>query len=186
MKKSKTILLLIVFLGFFLRVVSLSYNPPSLNWDEVSHGYNAYSVLLSGKDEWGKVPIFNFRAYGDYPLPLNLYLTIPFIHFLGLNEFAIRFPHAILGTLTIVASYFLVKGLFKKEKYALLVSFLVAISPWYLFPSRFVLQSNLSVFLLTAFFAAFFLTGLAFLAVVLFIDSLPEAFLTGAVLRARF
>lgn len=156
MKKAKTLLFLIIVFGFFLRVTALSYNPPSLNWDEVSHGYNAYSLLLSGRDEWGELPIFNFRAYGDYPLPLNLYVTIPFIHFLGLDEFSIRLPHAILGTLTILASYFLAKGLLKKEKYALITAFLVAISPWYLFPSRFVLQANLSVFLLTAFFAAFF------------------------------
>jgi len=148
---------LTLILAAALRFSWLSYNPPSLNWDEVSHGYNAYSILKTGKDEWGQfLPITNFRAYGDYPLPLNLYLTIPFIAVFGLNETAIRLPHVILGVLTVIATYFLVYGITKKRKTSFLASFLVAIEPWYLFPSRFVLQSNLSVFFLTAAMAAFF------------------------------
>jgi len=155
--KNKLILFLIILLALILRVIRLSENPPSLNWDEVSHGYNAYSILKTGKDEWGMLlPITNFRAYGDYPLPFNLYLTIPFIAVLGLNAFAIRLPHAILGVLTVVASYFLSKGVTKSEKVSLITSLLVAIDPWTLFTSRFVLQPNLSVFFLTAAMAAFF------------------------------
>jgi 4-amino-4-deoxy-L-arabinose transferase-like glycosyltransferase len=99
--------------------------------------------------------MFNFRAYGDYPLPLNLYLTIPFIFFLGLSEFSIRFPHAILGILTIISTYFLAWGLTKNKYVGLLSSFLVAVSPWTLFSSRVVFQSNLSIFLLTTSMALF-------------------------------
>ena len=151
------IFVLVVILAAVLRFSWLSYAPPSLNWDEVSHGYNAYSILKTGKDEWGQFfPITNFRAYGDYPLPLNLYLTIPFVAAFGLNETAIRLPHVILGVLTVIATYFLVYGITKKRKISFLASFLVAIEPWYLFPSRFVLQSNLSVFFLIAAMAAFF------------------------------
>ncbi len=150
------LLALIVILGFVLRIYLLDKYPPALNWDEVSHGYNAYSILKTGSDEWGKVfPLDNFRAYGDYPLPLNLYLTIPFIAFFGLGEFSIRLPHAILGTLTIIAFYFLSEAIFKNKHLSLLGVFLVAIDPWNLFSSRFVLQSNLSVFFLTASIALF-------------------------------
>lgn len=156
-KRSLTKLFLIVFLAAAIRIGYLTYAPPSLNWDEVSHGYNAYSVLKTGADEWGqKFPLINFRAYGDYPTPLNLYLTIPFIASMGLNEASIRLPHAILGILTIVSIYFLVFGLTKRKNLALLSAFLAAISPWYLFTSRFVVQSNLSVFLLTSSMAFFF------------------------------
>ena len=149
-------LLSIVALGAILRLFGLSNFPPSLNWDEVSHGYNAYSILKTGADEWGKVfPMFNFRAYGDYPLPLNLYFTIPFIFLFGLTEFAIRFPQALLGILTIISTYFLAWGLTKNKYVGLVSSFLVAISPWTLFTSRFVVQSNLSIFLLVTGVALF-------------------------------
>lgn len=150
MKINHTYVLLgIAILGFLLRIIGINATPPALNWDEVSHGYNAYSILKTGKDEWGQsFPIFNFRAYGDYPLALNLYLTIPFIWLLGLTEIAVRLPHVLLGTGTIVSSYFLFLGLTGKKKLSTFAAFLVAIDPWHLFPSRFVLQSNLSVFLL--------------------------------------
>ena len=155
--KKNFIFILIIFLSIFLRFYSYQNFPPALNWDEVSHGYNAYSILKTGMDEWGKkFPIINFRAYGDYPLTLNLYLTIPFIRFLSLNEFSIRLPHMILGVLTVVSSYYLVLGLFKKKNYALLTALLVAIDPWFLFPSRGVFQSNLSVFLLITSMAIYF------------------------------
>jgi len=155
--KKNYLLFFILLLALFLRLYNYQNFPPSLNWDEVSHGYNAFSVLKTGMDEWGKkLPIINFRAYGDYPLTLNLYLTIPFIHFLGLNMFSIRLPHMILGVLTVISSYYLVLGLVKKKNYALLTAFLVAIDPWFLFPSRGVFQSNLSVFLLITSMALFF------------------------------
>lgn len=155
-RKSIVILSIVVALGIFLRGALLSFIPPSLNWDEVSHGYNAYSILKTGSDEWGqKFPIVNFRAYGDYPTPLNLYLTIPSIALFGLNEIGIRFPHVILGVLTIISAFYLGYGLTKNKSLALLVAFLVAIDPWHVFTSRFVLQSNLSVFLLTTAMAIF-------------------------------
>ena len=151
------LLFAVFFLAAALRLLSLSYSPPALNWDEVSHGYNAYSILKTGRDEWGNLlPLSNFRAYGDYTLPLNLYLTIPFIAAFGLNEFSIRLPHAILGALTAVAAYWLCWGLTKSKKISLLGAILVAIEPWGLFLSRFVVQSNLSVFFLSASLAAFF------------------------------
>ena len=74
-------LILIIVLGALLRFVNLSSLPPALNWDEISHGYNAYSILKTAHDQWGQfLPITNFRAYGDYPLPLNLFLTILFLN----------------------------------------------------------------------------------------------------------
>ena len=151
------LLFLILVLAALVRLLFLNNAPAALNWDEVSHGYNAYSILKTGRDEWESLfPISNFRAYGDYPLPLNLYLTIPFIAIFGLNEFSIRLPHALLGVLTVVATYFLGWGLTKSKKISLLSALLVAIEPWGLFLSRFVVQSNLSVFFLTASLAAFF------------------------------
>lgn len=157
MKSKWVILAIILFLGVALRWGRLGNFPPALNWDEVSHGYNAFSLLTTGKDEWGEAfPLFNFRAYGDYPCSLNLYLTIPFIFLFGLSEMSIRLPHMILGVLTVGASFWLVWGLSKKTSLSLLVGLLVAIGPWYVFPSHYVSQANLSVFFLILGMALFF------------------------------
>ncbi len=155
--KYRLVLLIILILALGVRLYHLNSNPPSLNWDEVSHGYNAYSLLTTGMDQWGQPwPIVNFRAYGDYPVPLNLYLTLPFVKFLGLNAFAIRLPHALLGVLTVLASYFLALGVTRKQSIALITALLMAISPWSVFTTRAVNQPNLSVFFVIAGMAAFF------------------------------
>lgn len=156
-KKTIGLLILIFLFGLGLRLFNLASFPPALNWDEVSHGYNAYSILKTARDEWGQfLPLANFRAYGDYPLPANLYLSLPSIALFGLNELAIRLPHALFGSLTILACFFLTQGLGFSSGLSLLAALLVAITPWTFFPSRFVVQSNLSVFLITTGLAFFF------------------------------
>lgn len=148
--KIKLILTAILILGAILRFINLSSSPPSLSWDEVSHGYNAYSILKTGTDEWGQsFPIFNFRAYGDYPLPMYMYLSMPFIAVFGLNEFSIRFMSAFLGSLLILITYFLTKEFLKSTNLALVSAFLLAISPWDLLLSRQVLQGNPAIFLVS-------------------------------------
>ena len=52
--KSSVILVIILGLALFLRVFMLDFVPARLTVDEMSIGYNAYSILETGKDEWGK------------------------------------------------------------------------------------------------------------------------------------
>jgi hypothetical protein len=71
--QNKINFIIIFVIATFFRFYQLGNLPSSLNWDEISHGYNAYSILKTGHDQWGQSwPIFNFRAYGDYPTTLNL------------------------------------------------------------------------------------------------------------------
>lgn len=147
MPRHKVLLGLIVALALVLRFYGLGSNPPSLNWDEVSHGYNAYSILKTGQDEWGQfLPWANFRAYGDYPLPVYMYLAMPGIYLFGLNEFSVRIPSALFGTLTVLLAYLISKRIFKSTLAALLAALLMAIAPWGILPSRQVLQSTPAVF----------------------------------------
>ncbi|HOX96106.1 MAG TPA: glycosyltransferase family 39 protein [Candidatus Woesebacteria bacterium] len=156
MKKSIVIVCLIA-LGALLRFAFLDRLPVSPNWDEVSHGYNAYSILKTGMDEWGKPFPLIFRAFGDYKLPLYIYLsTIPVAIF-GLNIFAIRFISALSGTLAILGIFLLSKILFPDKVFRVakrqikmehLAAFLLAISPWHFFVSRPALEANLSLTLI--------------------------------------
>lgn len=149
MTKNKIYFLIILVIATSFRFYQLGTLPPSLNWDEISHGYNAYSLLKTGHDQWGQIlPIFNFRAYGDYPTALNLYLTIPFIYLFGLNAFVIRLPAAILSILFAVLIYFTARLFFNNRKLALITFIIASFSPWTFFPGRGVFQSNLAQFLL--------------------------------------
>ena len=145
-------LVTIFILGILSRFLSLSKLPPSLNWDEISHGYTAYSLLTTGKDQWGlSWPLFNTRAYGDYPTMVNIYLTIPSIIIFGLTPLATRLPSAICGFVLIPLAYFIAKKLFNNKNIATISAFLTLISPWTFFPSRAVFQSTVAqAFLLFA------------------------------------
>lgn len=150
MKSKKYLLfILIALIAFLLRFWQLNKFPVGLNWDEVSHGYNAYSLIKTGQDQWGKAwPIFNFRAYGDYPTTLNMYLSIPFIYLFGLNIWTTRMVSALCGFGLVIVSYFLGYEIFKNKKLSYLLMFLVAISPWTFFSSRAVFQSTVAQFFL--------------------------------------
>jgi hypothetical protein len=87
MSKQIIILLLILTLAFTLRVYRVTEVPPSLNWDEVSISYNAYSILKTGHDEWGEFLPLHYRSFGEYKLPIQIYASIPGIALFGLNEF---------------------------------------------------------------------------------------------------
>jgi len=141
------VLSLIVLLGAVLRFIVLDQVPPSLNWDEVSHGYNAYSILKTGKDEWGqRFPRTSFRAFGDYKLPLYIYLTAPLTVF-GLNEWTIRAVSALSGIGAIIFTFLLVQKLFNNPMLSALSSLLLAVSPWHFILSRAAFEANLALFL---------------------------------------
>lgn len=148
--KHKTISILlfgIVLLAAFLRLYRLDNVPPGVNRDEASIGYTAYSLLTTGKDEYGRAFPLSFESFGDWKLPLYIYTTIPFVAVFGLSELAVRLPSAIAGTLTVFVLYFLVleilRGLIAQHPYrihlrpiALLSSALLAIMPWHIHISR--------------------------------------------------
>lgn len=146
----KLLLALIILLAAFLRLYKLGSVPLSLYWDEASLGYNAYSIAKTGRDEHGRfLPGTNFAAFGDYKPPGYIYAAVPSVAIFGLNEFAVRFPSAFFGTLTVLFTYFLAKKLFKKESLALLAAALLAISPWHIGLSRGAFEGNLALFFST-------------------------------------
>lgn len=156
--RSKIILFTIILLAALLRFVSLGTNPPSLTWDEVSWGYNAYSLGLDGKDEFGKfLPITYLESFGDFKPPMYAYLSIIPVKILGLTEFSVRFTSALFGVLTVLLTYFLTKKIFKNNNGIALISALVlAISPWHIMLSRGAFEANVATFFIVLGILLFF------------------------------
>ena len=143
--KKIIIFVFILVLAIFLRFWNLAKVPPSPDWDEAAIGWNAYSILKTGKDEYGvKFPL-TFRSFDDYKPPLYFYLTIPPIIIFGVNLLAVRLASAIFGVIGVIGVYFLIKILFKKENLALLSMFFMAISPWHLQFSRIAFEANVAL-----------------------------------------
>ena len=145
-KFSKVFLFLIIALAFFLRVYKVTLIPPSLNWDEVSIAYNAYSILKTGRDEWGQFLPLHFKSYGEYKLPAQVYASIPAIAVFGLNKFGVRLTSVVYGTLTVFILYFLVQEMFRKRAVSLISAFLLAVSPWHIQLTRASFESSFALF----------------------------------------
>ncbi len=149
----KWLLIGIITGAFLLRVISLSNYPVGFTADEASFGYDAYSILKTGKDQWGQSFPLTLRSFGDFKLPAYTYLALPSVAVFGLNEFAVRLPNAILGTLAVFVTYLLVLEIFKTKKLtvnnqtlAIIASVLLAISPWHISLSRGAFEANLTTF----------------------------------------
>jgi 4-amino-4-deoxy-L-arabinose transferase-like glycosyltransferase len=150
--KKYWLLIIALLLGALLRLYQLGSLPGALTWDEASLGYNAFSILKTGRDEYGKLLPIIFKSFGDYKPGLYVYLAIPSIAILGLTEFAVRFPSAIFGLLSILGVYLLTKELFaiekKKDLIASLAAFSLAIMPLHIHFSRGAWETNVYVTLL--------------------------------------
>lgn len=129
------LLILIIVLAALLRLVALDKIPSSLNWDEVSMGYSSYSILKTGRDEWGNFMPLLFRSYGEWKSPVYIYLLVPFIKILGLNAWAVRLPAALFGILAVYLTYLIGRKLYS-DQVGLWAAFLLAVSPWHLMLSR--------------------------------------------------
>jgi len=146
------ILPLIFLVGLLVRILFLGNFPIGFTPDEASFGYDAYSILQTGKDQWGNFP-FVLKSFGDYKSPLQSFLQVPFVALGGLNKVSVRLPNAIFGSLAIIATYFLVKEIRKKylsinsDLPEILSALLVAISPWHIMMSRGAFEANLTTFL---------------------------------------
>lgn len=151
-KEIKILLFLIILLATFLRVYRLDQVPPSLNWDEVDGGYNAYTIANWGRDEWGNFLPLVFTSFRDDKRPIHIYLTAPVVKLFGLSDFTTRLSGATIGVLSVIVIFYLALILFKSDLIALLSALFLAISPYHLQFSRGLWEINFALF--------FFMLGL--------------------------
>lgn len=149
--KKNWLFIAIILFAAALRLIGLSKVPPSLTQDEAALGYNAYSILKTGKDEYGKTLPMIFKSFGDYKPGLYIYLDVPFVSSFGLNEFSTRLPSALAGIIAVYLIYLIAKKLFPDNKNLPLVSaFVMAINPWSIYLSRGAWEVNVALTLTLA------------------------------------
>ncbi len=90
------------------------------NADEAAHGYNAYSILKTGRDEYGQPFPIRFKSFGEYKMPLYSYISIPFIAAFGLTVDSVRAPNMVASLIFPIAIYMLASALFRRRSIALI------------------------------------------------------------------
>jgi 4-amino-4-deoxy-L-arabinose transferase-like glycosyltransferase len=149
---------LIVSLAGFLRFYKLDQIPASLNWDEVAAGYNAFTIANWGMDEYGnKFPIV-FKSFADDKHPVHIYITSVIVKVFGLSDFSTRSSSAVIGTLAVVAIFFLGRELFKSDLAGLIAALFLAVSPYHIHFSRGLWENNFALFFLLSGLAVFYVS----------------------------
>jgi len=144
-------LILILLTAAILRLAYLASYPVSLYWEEAALGYDAFSLLKTGKDYHGNPwPLVAFESFGDYKPSGYFYALLPFIAVLGLNEWAVRLPSAIAGIATVGLVYLIATHITGKKEIGLWSAFILAWLPWHIQFSRAGFEVNLATFWYTA------------------------------------
>ncbi len=140
---------LVLLMAILLRFYELGTVPVGLNRDEASIGYTAYSLLTTGRDEYGRFFPLSLESFGDWKLPLYVFATIPAVKLFSLTEFAVRFVSATSGVLSVILLFFLARKIYPEDKYrdilALISAALFAFLPWSVFFSRAAYEANFAL-----------------------------------------
>jgi len=148
-KKPLVVLIAILLLASVLRVYKVSSLPLGLNIDEVSQGYNAYSLLLTGRDRYGKLFPILFKSYESFQPPLYTYLTVFPMFLFGKTNFSVRFVSITSQLVVVCLTFLIMEKVFSKRKMlSLLSAFVVSISPWSIFFSRYATEASLGLVLI--------------------------------------
>lgn len=159
-KKYYLLFALILFVAVILRFYDLGKVPVSLYWDETAILLDAKTVATNGMDMHGNSWFqAMFPSYGDYKLPIYIWLASVSVKLVGVSEFALRLPSALAGVGTVLLSGAIVHQLmhlFKRgtslEKIpnqwgTLLGCLIMALTPWSIMFSRTGFEGHVAQFL---------------------------------------
>jgi 4-amino-4-deoxy-L-arabinose transferase-like glycosyltransferase len=148
-KYTTLLLVLLLVISFALRVWGLSEIPSMLNRDEAALGYNALSLVSTGKDEWGVSWPLSLQSFGDYKLPGYVWATMPFVWATPRSVAAVRLPSVLAGVAIIGLSFLLARDWWGWSKqWALITALMVACTPVWFFYSRYAFEALLGLALL--------------------------------------
>lgn len=153
--KSQIFFVSLLSLGLIFRLLDFGDIPEGLHQDEVSIGYETYSLLKTGKDRWGlDYPVY-FISWGSGQNTLYAYLSLIPVQLFGLNDFSIRLVSGILGLLTVWLVYQLVYQLYHNKNLARICTIIYMFDPWHFIQSRWALEPNILPFFLILFLVTF-------------------------------
>jgi hypothetical protein len=147
-KKEIVFISAILLLGVLLRMPFLDSIPRGFHWDESGYAYNGYSILKTGKDEWGNFLPLYLKSFGDYKSAILSYIFALAFLVSNASVFTARLTVVILSLFSLIVFYYLLKKLTKNVNFALVGSLIMAITPWHIHYSRAAVEQILAFLLL--------------------------------------
>lgn len=142
-------LLMILLLGSFLRIYKISEVPAGFSQDEAATGYDAYSLIRTGRDHHGALWPITFQTFNEWDIHSFVYQLIPLVYLSGLNKYSLRITVAIISIFTSVLIYLFSKEFTGSVKVSLLSSLIFSVSVFSIFSSRWATPPNTAAFFMT-------------------------------------
>jgi 4-amino-4-deoxy-L-arabinose transferase-like glycosyltransferase len=150
----------ILVLAALMRLVGSA--PPGVHVDEASNAWNAWCLLNLGTDEhFQTLPTFYTGSFGDNRSALYLYFLMPFQAVFGFSAYTTRLPAVFGGIASVGLMYVVGKRLFD-ARVGLAAAFLMALTPWQVFSSRWGHESSIAPLLVLSSVAALLWAGAPF------------------------
>ncbi len=139
----------IMVVAIALRVIGFGHQPAGTYWDETAMMVDATALAQSGKDmHGGNAWQLIFPSYGDYKMPVLIWLAAVSVKLFGATAFALRLPSLLAGIGTVLVAHALAKQLWKSANTARLAALIVAIAPWSIVFSHTAFEGHVAQFLL--------------------------------------
>lgn len=145
MRLSTSAISIILIIAAFFRLPFLNSHMPSLYGDEIAIGYNAFSIVKTGRDEFGRFLPLQFQSWGDQKNPIYIYAVALTQLITGPTPASVRLPSAVAGIFAVYLTYRLVLLLNLSRTVALISAFLLTVTPWHLHLSRGGYEANLAL-----------------------------------------
>ena len=131
-KKQSSLYLAIIILSGLVFFIPFLGRAHLFDWDEINFAESAREMIVTGN--YHRVQI-NFLPFSEKP-PLFFWLQAAAMHVFGINEFAARFPNAVLGIITLV-TFFLIGKKYKSPRFGFIwaISYLGTFLPHVYFKS---------------------------------------------------
>lgn len=137
-------------LGIGLRLFNFGQIPVGTYWDETAILIDATSIATTGRDMHGNHWLQAlYPSYGDYKLPVYIWLASIAVKVVGTNELAVRLPSMIVGLATILLAAALAGELAKywpkqlRQTFQLAAASVVSLSFWAIMFSRIGFEGHL-------------------------------------------
>src|SRR5438876_847605 len=124
-------------ISYFHRVPE---NPPGFYIDEASIAYNAYTISLTGRDEYGERWPLYFRAFGEYKNPVYIYLLAALFRVFGPSVWLARSLSAVAGCAAALLLGLLAGRITSQRRVGIIVAVTALLTPWLFEVTRLVFE----------------------------------------------
>jgi 4-amino-4-deoxy-L-arabinose transferase-like glycosyltransferase len=137
---------LILLTAFTLRFWNVEQNPQGLYYDEIDAGYQARSILQTGKDYRGDLSPFYFSSYLDPRPPIPVYLTVLSTALFSSPELQVRMGLVFLGTINVGLFFWLIYKWSRNFWLGIIGMLVTATNPWWIQFSRYNHEAHTTLF----------------------------------------